>query len=63
MGLGVSKADALVEVLLTALRSLPGVARDRILLGLVKDRTLRQVLMDLATAEERKGEPSRSFRE
>jgi len=31
--------------------------------GLVKDKTLRRDLMDLATIEERKKEPSRPFRE
>ncbi len=32
-------------------------------MGLVKDKTLRRDLMDLATIEERKKEPSRPFRE
>jgi hypothetical protein len=58
-----AKAEALAEVFLTALRSLPKAGRDRILLGLVKDKTLRRDLMDLAVIEERKGEPSRPFRE
>lgn len=56
-------AEALAEVFLTALRSLPKAGRDRILLGLVKDRALRRDLMDLATIEERKNEPSRPFRD
>ena len=58
-----AKAEALAEVFLTALRSLPKAGRDRILLGLVKDRALRRDLMDLATIEERKNEPSRPFRD
>ena len=58
-----AKTEALAEVFLTALRSLPKAGRDRILLGLVKDKTLRRDLMDLAVIEERKGEPSRPFRE
>jgi len=57
------KAEAVAEVFLTALRSLPKSGRDRVLLGLVKDRSLRRDLMDLAVIEERRGEPSRPFRE
>lgn len=58
-----AKAEALAEVFLTALRSLPKAGRDQILLGLVKDRSLRRDLMDLATIEERKKESSRPFRD
>lgn len=57
------KTQAVAEVFLTALRSLPKADRERILLGLVKDKTLRRDLMDLATIEERRKEPSRPFRE
>lgn len=57
------KAEAVAEVFLTALRSLPKSGRDRILLGLVKDRSLRRDLMDLAVIEERRREPSRPFRD
>lgn len=57
-----ARADALAKVFLTALRSLPKAGRERILLSLVKDKTLRRDLMDLAVIEERKAEPSRSFR-
>ncbi len=58
-----AKADALAKVFLTALRSLPRAGRERILLSLVKDKTLRRDLMDLAVIEERKAEPSRPFRD
>lgn len=58
-----AKAEALAEVFLTALRSLPKSGRDRILQGLVKDRALRRDLMDLATIEERRTESSRPFRD
>ena len=58
-----AKAEALAEVFLTALRSLPKTHRDRILIELVKDKGLRRDLMDLATIEERKKEPSRLFRD
>jgi len=56
-----AKAEALAEVFLTAFRSLPKAGRDRILLSLVKDKTLRRDLIDLATIEERKKESSRPF--
>ena len=58
-----AKAEALAEVFLTALRSLPKTHRDRILIELVKDKALRRDLMDLATIEERREEPSRPFRD
>jgi len=57
------KTEAVAEVFLTAIRSLPKAERDRVLRGLVKDRNLRRDLMDLATIEERRKEPSRPFRE
>jgi hypothetical protein len=57
------KAEAVAEVFLAAIRSLPKAERDRVLRGLVKDRNLRRDLMDLATIEERRDEPSRPFRE
>ena len=57
------RAEALAEVFLTAIRSLPRADRDRVLRGLVKDRTLRRDLMDLAIIEERRKEPSRPFRD
>ncbi|MBI2999650.1 MAG: hypothetical protein HYY46_14550 [Deltaproteobacteria bacterium] len=58
-----AKPEKLAEGLLTAIRSLPKRDRELILLGLVKDRSLRRDLMDLATIEERRKEPSRPFRE
>ena len=57
------KTEAVAEVFLIAIRSLPKAERDRVLRGLVKDRSLRRDLMDLATIEERRKEPSRPFRE
>jgi hypothetical protein len=49
--------------LLSAIRALPKRERQSVLLGLVKDRNLRRDLIDLATIEERRSEPSRPFRE
>ena len=57
-----AKSEALAEVFLTALRSLPKTGRDRVLQGLIKDRILRRDLMDLVIIEERKREPSRPLR-
>jgi len=57
------KTEAVAEVFLTAIRSLPKAERDRVLRGLVKDRNLRRDLIDLATIEERRDEPSRPFRD
>ena len=58
-----AKPEKLAKGLLTAIRSLPKRDRELILLGLVKDRSLRRDLIDLATIEERRKEPSRPFRE
>ncbi len=58
-----AKPEKLAEGILTAIRSLPKRERELILLGLVKDRNLRHDLIDLATIEERKKEPSRPFRD
>jgi hypothetical protein len=58
-----AKDEAVAEVFLTAIRALPKADRDRVLLGLVKDRSLRRDLLDLAAIEERKKERSRPFRD
>jgi hypothetical protein len=58
-----AKAEAVAEVFLTAIRSLPKRDRERILAGLVRDRDLRRDLMDLAVIEQRRNEPSRRFRQ
>jgi hypothetical protein len=57
-----AKAEAVAEVFLTAIRSLPKRDRERVLAGLVRDRSLRRDLMDLAVIEQRRKEPSRQFR-
>jgi hypothetical protein len=58
-----AKPEAVAEVFLTAIRSLPKRERERILAGLVKDRGLRRDLMDLAVIEQRRKGPSRSLRQ
>jgi hypothetical protein len=59
----VAKPEKLAEGFLTAIRSLPKRDRQLIILGLIKDRNLRHDLIDLATIEERRKEPSRPFRD
>lgn len=58
-----AKEEKLAEGFLTAIRSLPKRDRQLILRGLVKDKSLRHDLIDLATIEERRKEPSRPFRD
>jgi hypothetical protein len=58
-----AKAEAVAEVFLTAIRSLPKRDRERILAGLIRDRNLRQDLLDLAVIEQRRKEVSRHFRQ
>ncbi len=58
-----AKAEKSAREVLTAIRALPRRDRRLIILGLVKDRNLRHELIDLATFEERRKEPSRPFRE
>lgn len=58
-----AKTEAVAEVFLTAIRSLPKRDRERVLAGLVRDRNLRRDLLDLAVIEHRRKEPSRHFRQ
>lgn len=58
-----AKPQKLAEGLLVAIRSLPKRGRELVLRELLKDRNLRHDLVDLATIEERRKEPSRPFRE
>ncbi len=58
-----TRHEAVAEVFLSAFLSLPKAGRDRFLLALLKDKAIRRDLMDLATIEERRKEPSRPFRE
>jgi hypothetical protein len=55
--------EALGEVFLIALRSLPQKEQDAVLAALVKDKRLREDIIDLAIAEEREKEPSRPLEE
>ncbi len=58
-----TKEEALAEIFLVALRSLHQKERDAVLAALVKDKRLREDLIDLAIAEEREKEPARPLKE
>ena len=59
----ITSEEALAEVFLLALGSLPRKDRDAVLAALVKDKRLREDLVDLTIAEEREKEPSRPLKE
>ena len=52
-GSAMAKTEAIAEVFLANLRSLPTADSDRVLLGFLKDGNLRRDFMDLATIPER----------
>ena len=58
-----TRVQATAEVFVAAFRALPRRQKDAVLSQLAKDRTVREDLIDLAVAEERKKEPSRPLRE
>lgn len=58
-----TETEAKAEVFLTALRALSKKERDAVLCGIAEDDELRQELLDLAVLADRRGEPSRPFRE
>ena len=53
--------EASAEVFLTAFSALPHMAQETFLAKLLKDKRLREDLIDLAIAEKRKSEKSRPF--
>ena len=55
------KSKATAEVFVTAFKALPKAERDEVLVRIVRDRSLRRDLLDLATIAERQQEPSRPF--
>lgn len=58
-----TEVEARAEVFLMAFQSLPKAARRAIIARLLEDAELREDLLDVALIEQRKGEPSRPFRE
>ena len=54
--------EAVADVFMTAFHALPSAEQDVILTKMVKDRALREDLIDLAIAEARSHERARPFR-
>ena len=54
---------ATAEVFLTALRALPKAERDAVVVRIAQNRAFARDILDLATIADRRGEPSRPFRE
>ncbi len=57
------KKEATAEVFMTAFKALKKEERDIFLTSLLKDRSLREDLMDIAVAQERLKEKSRPFKD
>ncbi len=55
--------ESRAEVYLMALRSLSKTERDMVIARLLEDPELREDILDLALIQQRRGEPSRPFRE
>ena len=53
--------EATAEVFMTAYKALPKAARSSFLARLIKDREVREDLMDIAAIEKRKSEKARPF--
>jgi hypothetical protein len=63
---GNSQAKAIesrAEVYLMALQSLPKAEKEAVVAHLLEDPQLREDILDLAVIQQRRGEPSRPFRE
>ena len=58
-----TKSQATAEVFLTAFQALSKKERERVILGITRDKRLREDLIDLALIQGRKKEPARPFRE
>ncbi|MBI4706009.1 MAG: hypothetical protein HY744_33365 [Deltaproteobacteria bacterium] len=56
-------SEATAEVFWQAFRGLPAEQRRQVLMHIVRDRTLRQDIMDAALIEERRHEPTTPFRD
>lgn len=57
-----SPAQATAKIFVTAFKALPPGTRDRVVLEILRDRSLREDLLDLAIAEERIKEPSKPLK-
>jgi len=56
-----TQTQATAEVFLTAFNALTRVEQSRVIVGMIRDRRLREELVDLARAESRSHEPHRPF--
>jgi len=58
-----TKSQATAEVFLTAFQALSKKEKEKVILGITRDKRLREDLLDLALIKERQKEPARPFRE
>ena len=58
-----TRPEAVADVFLTALKSLPRPERDAVLVRIARDKSLARDLLDLALIAERRAQPSRPFRQ
>ncbi len=58
-----TKLQATAEVFMTAFEALPKKGKNQVIVELVKDKVIREDLIDLAIAEARHREPSRSLKQ
>jgi len=54
--------QATAEVFLTALKALPKVERDAVVVRIARDKAFTREILDLAVLADRQNEPSRPFR-
>lgn len=58
-----NRVESRAEIFLMALHSLSKQEREAVIARLLDDPELREDLMDIAVIQQRKGEPSRPFRD
>ena len=58
-----NKVESRAEIFLMALQSLSKAEKKTVIARLLEDPELREDILDLALIEQRRGEPSRPFRE
>ena len=58
-----TETQATAEIFYTALKALPKIERDAVIVRIANDKSLARDLMDLATIAQRRNEPSRPFRQ
>ncbi len=54
---------AMADVFLTALKAMPKVERDAVIVRIARDKAFARDILDLALIDKRRREPSRPFRE